>query len=558
MEHRTQYNIFIAGVIVELLAVAVFWPAGHFSFVDWDDPFFVLNNETIRTFDLELFRKAFLSFDDTNYWLPLSWISYATEFHFWGLDPLGYHLDNIFLHGLNALFVTLLTANLLGRMRRSGSEEPLLTGKGLLVASFFAGLLFALHPLRVESVAWVAERKGLLSTAFILPSLSLYLSYAARRQRNPGRTLGWLGSGRYWSSFILFLLALMSKPTVVAVPVVLLILDWYPLRRFACGRRRLDIAAEKIPFFMASALVSLITLAAQDVTILPLRARLLIASRAIVTYLRMTVWPSGLSPYYELPGRDATYLTADYLLPAALVAAITVACLVAARRQKFWLATWGYFVVTLLPVLGVVAMSGEQAMADRFTYLPGVGPAILLAAGCGLLYRSVSLGKRFERLRHWATLAVLLGVTGGYALVARQLLGVWHDSNALWSRVITVYPDDASRGYFYRGMYHLDCKEYREADEDLTHAIAILTRKKYRVIHMAYVTRAQVREKLGHDDDALEDYANAILTSPDPGTAQGYHALRGRLFQRLGRQQEAAEELRAVAMPPPGAHAADK
>jgi hypothetical protein len=260
--------------------------------------------------------------------------------------------------------------------------------RSTLIVAGVTGLLFGLHPIHVESVAWVAERKDLLCALFFLLSVMAYVRYAGSitppspsylKMGCPDSS----GRGRYFAALCFFILALMSKPMAVSLPVVLLILDWYPLGRITLFRTFGTALIGKVPFIALSIGSSIITLLAQEaggalaaVEVIPLSTRLLVAAQSLTGYLWKMIVPFDLAPYYPYP-KDASLFAAEYFLAIALISVTTAGCIVMVKKQKLFLSLCAYYVMTLVPVLGLVQVGG-QAMADRYTYLPGLAPLILM------------------------------------------------------------------------------------------------------------------------------------------------------------------------------------
>jgi protein O-mannosyl-transferase len=403
-------------VSVSLLTFIVYLASLQNEFVAWDDPEYITNNPYIRLFGLDLFRWAFSAFYSAN-WHPLTWISHALDYAVWGLNPLGHHLTNNILHAVNTFLVVLLVARLIeattppppcqvGELVGDKSSPTVSGGvaegrggkwnEGLLHHSLFTfhishfsliaagvtGLLFGLHPLHVESVAWVSERKDLLCAMFFLLSIMMYAKYVV----TTSTTFRQVFNKHYLFSLCFFFLALLSKPMAVSLPVVLLILDWHPFGRVRSLKTFWPAVVEKLPFVVLSLISSVLTILAQKgsealfmMEVTPLSSRGTVAAKSLVAYLGKIMLPLHLSPFYPYP-LDVTFFSMDYLLPFFLVIGITILCLGLSRKQKMYLSAWSFYVVTLVPVLGIVQV-GRQSMADRYTYLPSLGPFLVIGLG---------------------------------------------------------------------------------------------------------------------------------------------------------------------------------
>jgi hypothetical protein len=417
--------------VLGLLSVAVYLPSLPNEFVNWDDPVYVSRNPHLDSLDGPFVEWAFTTNACSN-WHPLTWISLGIDTAVWGKRPSGYRLTSLLLHGLN----TVLTVLLFGRLARLAGGSA---GRASLFAATTAGAVFGLHPLHVESVAWIAERKDVLYAFFWLLAFLAWIRYATGEGR---RARPWY----FGLSLLLFALSLLAKPMAVTLPLVLIIADSYPLRRIGDGRAFVRIAIlEKLPFFVLAAASSVVTLVVQRaggameaMAHIPLGSRLWGAEQALGFYLWQLVAPVSLVPFYPLPATLAP-LTFEYLAPLVLVLAITAAALLGWRRTPVVTAAWAYYVVTLVPVLGIVQV-GSQAAADRYMYLPMLGPLAVLAAGAAWVWR------RGAPARGVALVALVL-VSGSLAALTVRQIGVWRNSVTLWTHVTRHFPDCASAFY---------------------------------------------------------------------------------------------------------------
>src|SRR5438132_2776639 len=366
----------LAPLLVALFTLAAFLPALQNQFVNWDDKDNFLDNPHYRGLGWTHLRWMWTT--HLGHYIPLTWMTLGLDYLLWGMNPVGYHLTSLVLHAANAVVFFFVVCRILTLALPAPSE------RGHALTAGFAALVFAIHPLRVESVAWVTERRDVLSGLFYLLTILVYLRDCERGER---------GRGWYWLSVAVFVCALLSKSMVVNLPVVLLILDVYPLRRLggAIGwwsepARRVYV--EKIPFVLLAAAASAIAVMAQ-VSIhaaLPLAqlgvpSRLAISAYGLSFYLGKMIVPVNLSPIYELP-RTVSPWAMPFILSFGLAVAITAIVLTLRRRVLGLPAAWLAYLVVLLPVLGIF-QSGPQIAADRYTYLAGLGWAIL--AGAGLL-----------------------------------------------------------------------------------------------------------------------------------------------------------------------------
>lgn len=443
-ENRRQPKIVLVAALISALAsFVIYLPSLSFDFVNWDDLMYVHNNTAIRGLNL---KAVFTSFAN-GAWIPVTLLSFSLDHAFWGLDPFGYHLSNSILHGSNAFLVALLAARLAGAR---GGLEP----RVLFIIAISAGLFFGLHPLKVESVAWVSERKDVLNAFFFLLGLHAYLSYIKGRR-----------ASSYALTLIFFVLSLMSKPMTVTMPLVLLILDYYPLERYRVEGWKNPVL-EKAPFFafsMATGLLNVWSHTVDSVIVsaeaLPLDGRLHITARGYLFYIYKTLIPVNLAPLY--PRDFPAGLDTLFAVYALALSAITALAFYLCRWSRVYISVWAYFLTTLLPIIGILQV-GMHAAADRFMYIPGIGFAVLAAAGAGWAVRR----------RAKALAPVLLAIFAASALFSAMTFrqqAVWKDSLALWGRQIALYPDNA-QGFKGRGTAHAIAGRYGDALEDFRKA----------------------------------------------------------------------------------------
>lgn len=393
--------------LVLLLATWVYEPVRHFQFVDWDDEFYVSGNPTVLGgMSWSALTWAFTA--HVPYWHPLTWLSHLLDVEWFGPDPGAHHLVNVALHLLNTVLVFRLLE------RATSRAWP-----ALGVAA-----LFAVHPLHVESVAWIAERKDLLSTSFVLMAMLLYVWHT--------RSPRWWVYGAMCAAFAC---SLMSKPTFVTLPFWLLLFDVWPLKR--PGRLR-EWLPEKLPLVAMSAAVALATMIAQwnvgtmaDTDRLPGSARFINAIASYAAYLRKTLWPADLAAFYPYPTTAMHPLAVTLELGAGI--AISGAAIRLRRRYPYLLFGWCSYLLTLVPVIGFIQV-GNQAMADRFTYVPliGVFVAAIWAIAEGVAHRP-----------RWVAAAAVsvAAVVVMSAWTARAQVMTWADSQAMWAQVVKVNPN---------------------------------------------------------------------------------------------------------------------
>jgi len=412
-------------VVVVLLftaAVALYYPVLHYPFINLDDTGYVVENEHVKYgLDWDTVKWALTTFDYTN-WHPLTWLSHALDCHLYSLDAGKHHRTSILLHAINVVLLFWI----------------LLEATGYLGRSAMVAALFALHPISVESVVWIAERKNVLSMLFFLLALGAYRWYVSRP-----------GASRYAVVALLYAMGLMSKPQIVTFPFVLLLWDYWPLRRMFAGgqpasqpetatsipgKRFSILVLEKVPLFILSVLSAVITLKAQRAghgmnpsNAYPFLIRLGNAIVSYVRYVGLAFWPSHLAVMYPHP---VSSIRTWQVIAGVLFLLVTSALVILARRRRYLLVGWFWFLGTLVPMIGLVQV-GVQAMADRYAYLPLVGLFIMICWGVA----------EFAAERHistaWlagASAAALLALT----VAAHRQIGYWRDDVTLWSHAVLV------------------------------------------------------------------------------------------------------------------------
>jgi hypothetical protein len=538
-DDKTAIKIAITVGIVTLL---VYLGSLSCGFINLDDPFYITNNPLIKSLDIgslwRLFTEAHLAA-----WLPLTYASFAIDYNFWGDNPTGYHLTNILLHAVNATLVVLLADRLFkqGRgLRDEGGRDY--AGYLYTVKLLLAGLFFALHPLRVESVAWAAERKDVLNGFFTLAAILSYLGFVRMKDSGKERRK-WLGT--YLLSLFLFTLSLLAKQVSVTIPVILLLLDWYPLGRLGKGRL-VPLLVEKIPFFAIALLATLVAIyfAVEEKMLssigdLPFYVRVLVSGNAIFEYCRLMLFPVGISPYFVLP-KPLPY---DYIVKTVIVVAVTLFMARFAARRQAAAATWFGFVILLLPMLAFVHAGDDIAMAARYTYLPAIAPGIAVAAALVLFTgKLLAQGRRLFAVALLGTVAVFLAISVGITL---KLVNVWKDTGSFWSRVIEIEP--VGRAYGDRGVYYLINGKSAAAANDFSAAIDIAVKAGIRSIYNLYAFRGVALGDTGRFVEAVADFDRAIELYPHPT----YFQQRGIALKALGRAAEAEEDFRRAGRNPP-------
>jgi tetratricopeptide (TPR) repeat protein len=455
------------------------------------------------------------------HWVPLTWASYALDAVIWGQRASGYHLTNVLIHTLNAVLVYCIARRLLARA--AGTKLPVAIEAGAVAAA----LAFAVHPLRVESVAWVTERRDVLSGLGFLAAVFAYLR--AVDARGPSERRRWMGL-----SLAAYAGSLLAKQITMTLPLVLVILDLYPLRRFDARRTLL----EKAPFALlgvagaaAAALGQARDIGFTSLGALGIGARLALVAHSLVYYPLQTVAPYALSPLHELPAR-LDPLAPRFVASLLIAAGLSVVAAVAARRAPWFAAAWAYSAVTILPVSGLAHVATIMA-ADRYSYLSMLSWALVLGGAVTVLLTSDA-----RRTFVAAGAAAAMMLIGGWAFLAWSYLEAWREPERLWRHAVGVDAECAQcRGHLAVAL--LAAGQLEEAERAATLAVAL---RPDRADHHAFL--ASVLERRSRLDEAARSWAVATRLHPHY-EAEARRAL-GAVFASRRRLDEAARELRAA------------
>ena len=538
---RPHFPAWLMVVLLVLVTVALYWPATRCGFVNFDDPDYVTANPHVQGgLTWEGVKWAFGNTAQGVAWAPLMWLSHELAWQLFGSNAWGHHLLNVLLHAANTALVFVVFERMTGARWRS-----------LMLAA-----LFGWHPLHVESVAWVAERKDVLSAFFWMLTLLAYAKYVevshARKPevrsqisdlQPPTSVFRLPSSGFYWLSLLFFVLGLMSKAMLVTMPFVLLLLDYWPLERFK-GGGVWRLVREKIPFFVLALAASVMTFVVQQqggavktVEYLPLGARV---GNALISYCRYagkTFWPTDLAVFYPHPGYWPLW---QVVLAGGIVTGIALLLIVKRGRHPYMLMGWLWYVGTLVPVIGLVQVGG-QAMADRYTYVPSLGVLIMVIWGA----HELTGGWRYQQigLALAGSVAIILCVG-----VTRQQLGYWKDSETLFRHAIAVTEDNYIALNNFGGAL-LDQDRTIEAMSQFEKAIRL--KPTYAPAHN---NLGDALLKMGQIDEAISQFQEAIRLKPDSANA---HYNLGLALGRKGQIDGAINQYReAIRLNPDyaGAH----
>lgn len=518
-------QILMVCLLLAMATFAVFWQVNHFDFVNLDDKMYIVENRHVLSgLTIDGAKWALTSFHASN-WHPLTWLSHMLDIDLFGVNAGRMHLVNVFFHLASALLLFLILDRMTGALWRSA----------------FVAALFTLHPLHVESVAWIAERKDVLSGFFWMLTLGAYVLYTGKKSLN-----------RYLAALFLFALGLMAKPMLVTLPFVLLLLDVWPLNRLRVGKstrnlgvepvekltkreksrkkrkakeydinpppvaaqigdtklewsRLLSLVWEKIPFFVLSAASSLITIYAQQqgaavvsMERIPLFMRLANAVMSYILYIGKTIWPRNMAVFYPYPDAWPLWQVCGAFL---LLAGITVMVVYCVKRLPFVTVGWFWYLGTLVPVIGILQV-GMQSMADRYTYIPLVGLFIALAWSVPELLKKWRHGKA-------AVIAAAALILAGLTAVTWTQTGYWRNSITLFEHALKV----TDRNHLAHNNLGVALNAAAEKEKAAFHyAEAVRINPRYSNYHYNF---ANYLASQGRTDEAIVHYTHAIRLEPD-------------------------------------------
>ncbi len=496
-----------------MATLLVYNPVNGHGFVNYDDDRYVTENAHVRAgFSWNTIGWALTSTEQAN-WHPLTWLSHALDYQLFHLNAAGHHFTSLLIHALNAALLFLLLVWATGRV-----------GSSLLVAG-----LFALHPINVESVAWISERKNVLSTFFFLAAIGAYGWYALKPN--------WK---RYAAVAALFALGLMAKPMVITLPFVLILLDYWPLGRiqgspeFAMPvpqKAMSGLLLEKVPLLLLSAASALITVRAQQaggsirsMLQISLGVRIENALVAYVLYLWKMGWPARLAPLYPHPGDSLPAW--QIALSLAVLMSIT-AVVLKFRSKRYLLVGWLWFLGTLIPVIGLVQV-GDAAMADRYAYIPLIGALVMIAWGLADLADALKLSLASRMIPVACVLLVL-----GFA--TRRQLNYWANSYDLWSHTLAVTAPNFIAQDNLGGALLL----MGEPDQAYAHFQAAAEINAHDP--MSHSNIGAYLQQHGHLEEAVAQYKIAVGLTSDPGLLTTTYANLGSAYRDLGEDRQALQ-----------------
>jgi protein O-mannosyl-transferase len=518
--------VLVICALLALVTLAVYWPVFQCEFVNYDDPYYVTGNPQVRA---GLTWAGLCWAFTTRYcfnWYPLTWISHMLDCDWYGLEPAGHHATSLLLHIANTVLVFLMVRRMTGAQWRSA----------------FVAALFALHPMHVESVAWVAERKDVLSTFFVLLTIRAYLRYAEKPER-----------GRYLAVAGLFALGLMAKPMLVTLPCLLLLLDFWPLRRMPATVRAFGrdvilaepslatqnrstplgrLVLEKLPLLALSVVSSAITLSARAEpvgaggSVGSIAGRLGSAVVAYGRYLAKMLWPANLVVYYPQPRAwPAGYL----VLAAAVVAGLSILAVWQLRKRPYLFTGWFWFIGTLVPVIGLVQF-WMQSLADRYTYIPSIGLFLALAWG------------GYDLAKQWSIPTSLTGVAAALVVamcipLTHTQLGYWRNSTALFEHALQLTSNNFVAEYNL-GVTFFERGQLDPAVQHFARACGIMPEyaEAQRSLGQTLLLQGKFEEAIGPSRAALRR---------DPDSAAAHYVL-GTALGRRGDLAEARPHLEAA------------
>ncbi len=511
---------YLAALLLLVITVVLYYPVKNHPFVNYDDNIYVVDNLHVQgglTWDTV--QWAFTTYNAGN-WHPLTWLSHALDYQLFDANPGGHHQTSMLLHAINAMLLFWV----------------LLRATGYTGRSFMVAALFAVHPINVESVVWIAERKTVLSMLFFLLALGAYRWYVSKPQ-----------VGRYAVVAVLFALGLLAKPQIITFPFVLLLWDYWPLRRASIPFQKQPgadatpsafpqktwraLVEEKLPLFGIAAASAVMTMKAQSaggavlsLSSTPLSMRLSNAIVSYVRYLAKALWPLHLAPMYPHPGNSLR----GWQVYGALFILLAITMLVfESGRRRYLLMGWLWFIGTLIPMIGLVQV-GRQALADRYAYLPLLGVFIMIVWGLADWAKEKHLP---------SVLLPAIGVAAVLALtvVARQQIGYWADNVTLWTHTIEI----TAPNYVAQDDLGGALMERKQMEEAIPHFRAAFT--IHPVDPISALNIGFYEQQRGNLTQAIDWYKKAVMLTTSPSTKSKALNNMGLAYRDLGNPEQARE-----------------
>jgi protein O-mannosyl-transferase len=503
--------VLLAGTLI------VYIPMMSSAFINYDDTAYITGNaHVLQGLSWSNVAWAFTATVEAN-WHPLTWISHMTDVQFFGTNPRGHHAVSVLMHALNVVLLFFVLRRATRCLQRSA----------------FMAALFAVHPLNVECVAWVAERKSLLSMLFLLLALAAYGWYASKRS--------W---GRYTVLALLFALALAAKPMVVTLPILLLLWDYWPLKQIGSDSEASEdrptlfwLVAEKVPLFALSAASSWITLYAQrsggalgSTELLPVGFRIENGIYSYFAYIGKGIWPSRLAVFYPHP--EGSLPIWEVFMAGLLIATSTALAWRYRKKHRYLFTGWLWYLAAMIPMIGVVQV-GRQAMADRYAYLPFVGLFIIAVWGCADLLERLKLSR-------FAVAAIAVALLIAYASMAFLQISYWHNSYTLFSHALAV----TSRNGIAEDNFGAALMEMGRPDLAMPHFEAAV--EFVPQLSTAHYNLGVLQQQQGHPDLAKGEYELALKYGTDATEVAQAHSNLGFLLMGLDDLKDAQEQFTAA------------
>ena len=498
MNIQSSKTVLIGFLIITFATIAAYCDIQNQQFLHWDDNFYVDGTKNIKSLTWDNIFWMFTSYSTAN-WHPITWLSYAFNYHFWGKEALVFKITNLFIHLLTTFLVFALTRKIINISHRSGNENS----QFAIFAALFSAFLFSIHPQHVESVVWISGRKDLLCTLFYLSGIYAYL-----KQNEQPDTHKW-----NHITLFLFVLALMSKSMAVTFPVILLLLDFYPLQKVSLKDNLWStikiLFNGKIHYFLISVTVGSITLITQSnemqsLTSFTIWERIINASNNVIHYLQTIFYPFNIQAYYPLDTKSDSYVYLGLLAFITVLALFAISLLLWRQGKKQYLTALLFYIITLIPVIGIIKV-GHAATADRYAYLPTI--SIYMLIGTAISYIYFLQKKRLLKVATTGIASCVIVLFGTYTYINSQN---WRNDLVLWLSVTEAFPDKVEVAHNNLGGVYFKMKQYGNAIEQFNKALAIHPNVigSFENIASSYI-------KIGRPEVALEYYKKSVELNPD-------------------------------------------